>query len=549
MKDYSGVSVFSQMGYQLPPGYNQSLLKVPFNVHGSVLKRSPELPGLMIQHIKKGINAKFLTDVNKTFEGIRIVHFFGQYPDDYHEGSIQPYPILTLPSGDAALAATLVGDFAKHLPQTESTKHSAAWWCANEKIVKMCQRIWRLCKEDPRAFDEELKTMDKDFTDLIGLQGGAITLVLATADDTIIHQFNKSIPTFKKFQWGHTTDVLDYVTGVVETKKEVPVVEHKPSLEIEIEEEEITVEDEEVVVETAVVNNKSGKQTKGAEKKETTKTEAPKAKAEVEAARPIINKVTEKEIVLGSGAIVRRIEKDGKVEYLWFPPMMVTKKKNLRKAYLEVCGRSVSDLDMDNRIGVRVSNMAILKEVQKSFADLSVLGPPGSDAERFGPTSTSKETVKVQNKATGKESTVSVTAKKEEKPLAQPPSTHEEREKHPDSGSPIYSSISPVDKHFIGKHLDKNGMETIDPTKMQELEDTTKMFHEEFPLIFSCFEDTWKIKPEMRAFLNAKCPGAMAMWQGDLIRYCVNLTKQLDQLTDPDIVATHHRGNKKAKVA
>lgn len=537
MTDHKGICVFCDMGYRIPSLYGEAMLKMPSNVYGVAVRRSPDIAMLRIERPKKALQSKQLSEINKTYEGHRIVHFLGNYPAGYLDDSLQPFNLI--PQGEfSSLAAFLVGDFKKHLPTTEAVKHSPEFWCATNKLLPLVQRVWRLTKQDASAFNEELKTMEGEIKDLIGLQGGMITLMLATKDDTVIHQFQKSLPTFKKFQWGSTSDVLGYVTGVAEptkdAKQETKNVKHKPALDIEVEEDDEN---------TVVVVPKKASESKQETKNNTNSKPAETVK-DVVVSHPITQKVTEKEVTLTSGAIVRRVEKDGKIVYMYWPPMLTTKNKALRKAYLTACGRQLSDEEIKSRVGVVLKNEHILKEVQKSFADLSVLDTAGSDAERLRPADTAKETVKVQDKATGKVTEVSVTEAKQDKPLPQGPSTHEDREKHPDSGSPIYSSISPVDKHFIVKHLDKNGMEILDPTKMQELEDTTKMFHEEFPLIFSSFEDTWKIKPEMRAFLNAKCPGAMAMWQGDLIRHCVNLTKQLEQLTDPDVVQTHYRGKK-----
>ena len=526
MSDHKGLCVVCDIGYQIPTGYGDAMLKMPSNVYGAVVRRSPNIAALRIERPERQLTKDQLGKINKTYEGHRIIHFLGNYPDGYIKDSLQPFSIIPSGEGGSALAAILVGDFKKHLPSTESTKLSAENWCVNNHIVPMMQRWWRMTKEDPNAFNEELKTSSEFFKELIGLQGGLITLMLATKDDTVIHQFQKSLPTFKKFQWGTTSDILDYVTGVAETPKdakppETKDVKHKSKLVV-------TEAPDEDVDEAEAVPVVIGRRQKSEEKVEAASAKVdskqPEAKAKPKDSRPIIENVSEKEVVLASGAIVRRIKKGDSVEYMWFPPLLVTKNRNLRKAYLQACGRTLSNQELGDRVGVRLTNQTLLQEVQKSFADLQVLGPP-SDAERFKPAETGKETVEVQNKVTGEKAKVDVTPK----PL-------------PEGGSPIYAAVNAVDKHFIAKHLDKNGMEVLDPTKTQDLEDTTKMFHEEFPLIFSSFEDTWRIKPEMRTFLNSKCPGAMAMWQGDLIRYCVNVTKLLEQATDPNVV-------KKAKAA
>lgn len=534
-----GLCVVCDMGYQIPTGYGDAMTKMPSNTYGVAVRRSPDIPALQIEHSYKQLTKEHLAKINKNFESHRVIHYLEQRPDGMPDkADLQPFRLIPSGEGGAALAAVLVGDFKKHLPP--ESKLSAEVWCVNSKLIPMMQRIWRLTKEDAQAFNEELKTMEGEVKDLIGLQGGLITLMLATVDDTVIHQFQRSLPTFKKFQWGTVSDTLGYATGMTsetpakDAKPKVEDVKHKPSLVVTSASSEDDDEDEEDIGEARVAVLNTSKPAKG---KETPKAAPDK---EVKGKAPIIGKVSEKEVVLASGAIVRRIEHDGKIEYMFSPPMMLTQRKPLRKAYVVACGRTLSNQDIDKRVMVRITNEALLKEVQKSFTDFDVLNAPsttGSDKERFKPAETGKETVKVQDKATGKVAEVSVTEKKTEAPLPQGPSVHEER-KYPEGGSPIYAAISPVDKHFITKHLDKNSMEILDPTKDQELEDTTKQFHEEFPLIFASFEDTWRIKPEIRTLLNAKVPGAMAMWQGDLIRYCVNITKMLEQATDPAVVKT-----------
>src|SRR6185312_10442103 len=162
-----GISVFCDLGFQIPPAYGKTLLKAPSNYYGAVVRKSSDNPGLMVQDYKNKLTEDHLNKINKTFEGVRIIHFLGQIPENTPADSLQPMKVLYNSTGDVVIAATLVGDFDSHMPQVKQTSQTSEWWCVNQKIVPKMQRLWRLCKEDPNALNEELKTMENEFIDLI----------------------------------------------------------------------------------------------------------------------------------------------------------------------------------------------------------------------------------------------------------------------------------------------------------------------------------------------------------------------------------------------
>lgn len=497
--EYKGISVFTDKGFILPDLYAQAVIGAHPTVYGCAVPNGKG--GLSIEHMAKPIDLSHLRKAEKAFENFHTLHFFGQFPKDPIDGSIQPFIILkNHTSNQPILAATLVGDFSPH-DKTGSKLPGTTW--AYTKLLGMMQRVWRLCKEDVNALHEELKTMDGEIKDLIGMQGGAINLFLAKADESVIMYYGKSLPTYKKFPWGTTTDVLGYVTGIVETKP-TETKNAKP-----VAQDIVFEDDEEVLIETAAP-----------ESKEAPEIETNQAvKGEDKGKLPIIAKSL-RQIVLASGAVCHEhVDDKGVARWFYNVPPQISKRKLIKRALKEASGRDVSDRDADSRIAVIVKNPNMLEEISKRLAEMQAIGitsPIGSDAPRVKPTETPEKPQE----------------RKEEKPKEPDvkASVHEDRV-YPEGGTPIYSSMSPKAKYDVThalKALDKNGQSILNPALGQELENTAPQFYKDigYPNIDETFGWDW----DTRVLLAKHSPEAMAIWSGDLIRRITNMQKDIDSL-------------------
>lgn len=508
--EYKGISVFTDKGFMLPDAYAQRVIQSRPTAYGCAVPDGKG--GLQIEHAQS-IDLRSLREAEKAFENFHVLHFFGHYPKNPIAGSIQPFPILkNHASNKAILAGTLVGDFSPH--DKAGSKLPGTTW-AYTKLLSMFQRIWRLCGEDINKLHEELKIMDGEIKDLIGMQGGGINLFLAKPENSVVFYFGKAMPTYKKYPWGTTTDTLGYVTGIA--------VPDKPAPDLSALEED---DDEDV---SAVPAVKPKEEQAPAAKKDTPTEGKDKGKSSPEPDKlPIIVEKPQQQVVLASGGIAVQISgKDGKDVWMYHAPQQITKRKHIKRALKEACGRDVSDREADDRVAVIIRNPNMLEEISKRLKDIQAIGsssPVGSDAPRTKATETKAAPAEESDKK-------AVT------------SVHEEREKeYPPGGTPIYSSMSPKAKYDITKSLkalDKSGQSVMNPALNQELENTSPQFYKDIG--YPGLEQTLGWDWDTRVLLAKHSPEAMAIWSGDLIRMIQNLTKDIESLTDPDVMKDRKR--------
>lgn len=488
--EYSSLSIISDAGHQVPEALFQSVIKAYPTCFGAATTKKEG--GLEINVLSSPADMDKLKKINKGFENRILLFHFGNFPEGYLAESNQPYRLLVGPDGKKAiLACTLVGDFNKW--SGDGTKHSATFWCANGHLLPKMQNLYRLCGEDINKFKIELTSavMKKEIADLIGPQGGLITLILSVDDKAEVTQYMRSWPTFKKFDWGSTSHVLDYI-------QEAPAKVVAPAkgkfasalVEDDDDEEEINI---------------PLKKTKKVEKQ-----------------GPIINKETPKEVpkdvdltdklpkekewAARDGGILRRVTfEDGRIMILWYPPLHVTKRKNLRKMYKQVCARQVTNQELDARKGVVPTPDYLADQQIKDFGELG---------KRIDETATEK--VAGINKATGATITKVISDKDTDKPV------HET-----EGGTPIYSVMTKHDKYHVDRHLkilDKNGQKIMDPTMYQAMEDSAAFYKE---IGYPGLAETlgW---PEDLVFKIARdAPKAMVAWSLALRRRVYDLEQQL----------------------
>lgn len=514
--EHRGISVVKEAGYHVPDAMLTSVIKAYPSGFGMVVEKKGG--GLDIEVVSGQAKLNDLKKIQKAFENKRLQFFFGNFPTGFISDSIQPFRLLVDSGKNAILSCTMVGDFKKHMPSGDS-KHSSEWWAANNVLLPKLQQIFRLCKEDMASFHVELGSsqMKKDISSLIGLQGGMISLFLAMPENPVIMHLQKSMPTYKKFQWGDTSDVLDYVTGIAVTNEEQHTINRPVKAKGPI---SFVIEEDDDEVETPI------------EEPVNTPVEEPQKQDE----QPIITPSEEpkqREHVTKTGGILRSTVVNGKEVVLWFPPLDMTKRRVLRKAYKEVSGRDLSNQEIQNRVGVVPKDPAFLKdfkELGKSIERLSRSTKipnkvvSGSDAPRHQAPKAEVTNTPAKNKVTG--STV----------IAEVASSEGEKDTHPAGGTPIYSVLTSKDKYDTMKYLktlDKNGQKILDPTRIQDIENTVSHFYKEIG--YDGAEQTFGWDAEVRYNIAKASPRAMAIWSGDLLRIIANLYKELDTNTDPAV--------------
>jgi hypothetical protein len=503
--EHRGISVVVDKGYQIPDAYLTSLLNNKPNVFGAVSVNLKD-KCLDISVHSQAPELKGLKAWNKALEDKRYILFTGNYPDGYLSDSVQPFRMLA-EDGKAIVAATLVGDFKKHRPSGEGN-HSDEFYCANLTLMGKIQQFYRICKGDHKMFWDELDSVQskKDIAGLIGLGGGQITLMFLSDDGLKIRHYQKSIPTYKKFTWGDTSNVLDYVTGIETTAP----IEALPNVK---EEKHTSVKPQPKANKFVVIEDDEDIEVKPAVEP------APV----VEPPKPTEPKPIE--LIMPNGSIMRLVTVEGKEVVLWFPPIDMTKRRILKKAYKSAskANRDLSNHEIENRIGVEAND-----ELSKQFReDIKRKSLVGSDAPRFkAPEATAVSQGK--NAATGKPVEV-VTHTAEERP------SEETRE----YGSPIYTVLTNKDKYDTTKYLktlDKNGQAILDPTSDED-ENTTEQFYK--AIDYPGIEQTFGWRAEWRYNLARVSPRAMAIWSGDLLRVIRNLSKENESLRkdlDEDVV-------------
>jgi hypothetical protein len=512
LAEHRGISVVVDKGYQIPDAYLTSLLNTKPNVFGAVsVNIKDNCLDISVHSVPPEL--KGLKAWNKALEDKRYILFTGNYPEGYLADSVQPFRMLA-EDGKALVAATLVGDFKVHHPSGEGN-HSDEFYCAHTILMGKVQQFYRICKGDHKMFWDELDSVQskKEIVGLIGPQGGQISLIFQSDDGLKIRHYQKSIPTFKKFTWGDTSNVLDYVTGIETGPSSQPSVvgtRTEPTID-RVKPETVKPKANKFVIEE---DDEEDIQVKPADEP------AP-------AAQP--SKPTEPkpiEVIMPNGSIMRQVIVGSMPIVLWFPPMDMTKRRILKKAYKSAskANRDVSNAEIEQRIGVE-ANEELVKQFREELKRKGVV--VGSDAPRYK-TPDATAVSQGKNAATGK-------------PVEVVTHTAEERkaEDMKEYGSPIYTILTNKDKYDTNKYLktlDKNGQSIINPNDDED-ENTTEQFYK--AIDYPGVEQTFGWRAEWRFNLARVSPRAMAIWSGDLLRVIRNLSKENESLRkdmDEDVV-------------
>jgi len=513
--DYFGLSAIERKGYLFPDAYLEEVSKkFKPNVYGCVVVNK-ENNGLDILHaFDKDVEFSKIRAFSKALSKKMPMWFFGNYPKDYIADSIQPFMMLLNDDLKDQVAITLCGDFKAH--EEKEAKHSPQWWCAHKKIMPKLQMMWRLTKGDVNTFIEELKStqLQNEMKEYIGPQGGMIQLYVFHKEEPQIISYGKSMPTYKDFPWGSTTDVLGYVTGMAEPAKgvlgEQATVVAQPKKKNTFDDllDGLEDDDEEVKVEDKAKQPVISAQTVANKPTETTKI------------------VKEKEIVDKDGTIIRLTEVDGKQVVLLYHPIGITKTRGIKRFWQGKIGRDVSNKEAETNAGIMPPNKDLakyLKMFDPTFHSLK------DAAEHLKSTTGVTEKVVGKDVATGAD-VVKVISDTMDNLKGQ-------GKEYPEGGSPIYSVLSKKAQYDINKYLktlDKGGQAVIPPIIGQELEETTDQFYK--LINYPGLEATFGWSPEVRYNIAKNHPEAMVIWTGDLLRLIANQSKELVALAhDPAI--------------
>lgn len=219
MSLYKGVVVVKKPGQQIPVDFVELCLGEHTSCIGIAiaLKSKEGKPILNLTRLprdKVPDSMKAVADVQKKFEGQKVVFYFGEHPTGASADDIQPHPLLfnEVQGGKPVLAAFMVGAFEAG---TDTDGKSAQFVEANEYLTPKLVDIWEDTGYDINKLDEKLRKplFRKEIED--HFPTGSITMI--SANDSVM-TFAKASPGHG-FEWGWASDSLGYgstVSTVVE---------------------------------------------------------------------------------------------------------------------------------------------------------------------------------------------------------------------------------------------------------------------------------------------------------------------------------------------
>jgi hypothetical protein len=517
LAEHRGISVVVEAGYQIPDAYLTSLFTTKPNVFGAMSVKKDGGLELSV-HSEAPTLSKFKA-LNKAFESKRYIFFVGNYPEGYLSDSVQPFRMLA-EDGKALVAATLVGDFKKHRPSGEGN-HSDEFFCAHTILMGKVEQFYRICKGDHKMFWDELDSTQskKDVAGLIGLGGGQITLMFQSDDGLKIRHYQKSISTYKKFTWGDTTNVLDYVSGIETGGMAQPEAKDKPEPTTDTVKAPTAPSGEALKPPAKKPNKFAVEDDDEEEVVPTHKT----TDTEVEDNLPLPAEFKPIEVITHTGTILRNVMIAGKEAILAFQPIDMTKRKLVRRWAKEISGKDITNKQIEDRVGLVPKDPAMVAFFLEAAKRTSLLGAPqtpilDADAPRHkNPDATA--VAQGKNAATGQAVEV-VTNNTTERPA----------EELKEYGTPIYTVLNNKDKYDTNKYLktlDKNGQAIINPNNDED-ENTIQQFYK--AIDYPGIEQTFGWRAEWRYNLARVSPRAMAIWSGDLLRVIRNLSRENEVL-------------------